>query len=92
MNHPLTDKMCEEIGFLCRWSGDGGDIVFTHFDMRRAADWQLEQCLAWLKANLMDHHPYKGYTYLWDDCSAAEIRVDEVVKGLTEAMRPQEDN
>lgn len=85
MNHPLTDKICHEIV-----------DEYTHFlvedHMRAAADWQLGQCLAWLKANLMEHHPYKGYTYLWDDCSAAEIRVDEVVKGLTKAMRTQENN
>jgi len=36
--HPLTDQIIEKIA----------EGVFYKCDMRVAADWQLEQCIAWL--------------------------------------------
>ena len=59
MTHPhtLTDEMCEKIGFMCQWSGDIGDTVFRHSDMRAVADWQLERCIEWLKDEL-DYDPH----------------------------------
>ena len=48
MNHPLTDEIMERIAINAHWSGDTGDVVFRWDDMRAAANWQLEQCIAWL--------------------------------------------
>jgi len=44
MTHPLTDE-------ICRHLADTEDRPFTAIEMdnmRAAADWQLEQCIAWL--------------------------------------------
>ena len=84
MNHPLTDEIIiQQIAKTWREKSycDG---------CRAAADWQLEQCLEWLKVNLMKHDFHEGYTYLYDDCSSAEIEVDLVVNDLRKAMRPKE--
>ena len=83
MTHPLTDEVCLELG-----SGHWRDDWYVT-DMRAAADWQLEQCLEWLKANLMKHDFHDGYAYLYDDCSNAEIEVDKVLEDLRKAMRPE---
>ena len=86
INHPLT----EEIMYKIHRPHAGYCDPFGEDDMRAAADWQLEQVIEWLKANLMEYSPEKGYTYLdlfWDD---AEIRVDLVVERLKEAMRPRQ--
>ena len=43
-DHPLTDAICEELA-------DTEDRPFTAIEMdnmRATADWQLEQCIAWL--------------------------------------------
>ena len=90
MTHPLTDEICEELA-------DTEDRPFTAIEMdnmRAAADWQLEQVLEWMKVNLMKHDFYEGYAYLYDDCSQAYIREEELLKDLKEAMRPatMEDN
>ena len=80
MTHPLTSVMCYDMR-------DEDSVTES---MRAAADWQLEQVIEWLKANLMEYSPEKGYTYLdlfWDD---AEIRVHLVVERLKEAMRPRQ--
>jgi hypothetical protein len=44
MTHPLTDEICLDL-MSDRW----GNAAFL-MDMRAAADWQLEQCIAWLDA------------------------------------------
>lgn len=90
MNHPLTDKMCEEIGFTCRWSGDGGEIVFSHFDMRRAADWQLEQVIKWIGENLYWEEDDDVLRYVYGN-GFASIATDAIIADLKKAMRPQED-
>jgi hypothetical protein len=59
--------------------------------MRTAADWQLEQVIEWMEVNLMKHDFYEGYAYLYDDCSQAYIREEELLEDLREAMRPQEE-
>ena len=83
-DHPLTDEICEEIA---------EDVLYYdytiptfRFDMRAAADWQLEQAIEWLKNCNMDHSlsydgEYQSDRYL-------------VVNAFREAMRPttQEDN
>ncbi len=79
MTHPLTDEMCEVIATGNQWSGDIGDVVFRHGDMRAAADWQLEQVIEWIEecSNYdLDFH--------------SECR--RMIADLKQAMRPQEDN
>ena len=50
----------------------------------------LEQCLAWIKANLMENDFRKGYTYLYDPELEFKFEVDKVVENLRAAMRPQQ--
>ena len=38
MTHPLTDDLAESIAPDAHWSGDIGDTVFRHSDMRIAYD------------------------------------------------------
>ena len=78
--HPLTDEICDQIQ----------DSVHPcdPENMRTAADWQLEQVIEWMEVNLMNHDFYKGYAYLYDDCSQAYIREEELLEDLREAMRP----
>ena len=77
--HPLTDEIMYEL------HGDkrGYSNPFDADDMRAAADWQLEQVIAWLEDSLEDHR-YSGIGIL----------VDWVIEDLREAMRPttQENN
>ena len=43
----------------------------------------------------MKHDYIEGYAYLYDDCSNAYIKEEELLKDLQKAMRPnttQEDN
>ena len=88
MTHPLTDAICEELA-------DTEDRPFTDIEMdnMRAAydlgrDAQLEQVIEWMEVNLMKHDFYEGYAYLYDDCSQAYIREEELLEDLREAMRP----
>ena len=78
--HPLTDEICDQIQ----------DSVHPcdPENMRTAADWQLEQVIEWMEVNLMKHDFYEGYAYLYDDCSQAYIREEELLEDLREAMRP----
>ena len=82
MTHPLTDEMCEQIAPTSQWSGDIGDVVFRHSDMRAAADWQLKQVINWIKRNGQDYFDYDV------------LSSDEFIAELREVMRPQqqEDN
>ena len=77
MTHRLTDEMCEQIGFNCQYSGDIGDTVFSHSDMRRAADWQLEQVIKWLEETECNRYNNVKIIHAND---------------LRRAMRPQENN
>ena len=51
-DHPLTDELAEDIAPYAVWSSDIGEVVFTHDDMRSAADWQLEQVIDWIEEYL----------------------------------------
>ena len=84
-DHPLTDEMCEVIATGNQWSGDIGDVVFRHGDMRSAADWQLEQVIEWIKSELgRDRYLIpEGYV-------GSQVDVGYVVKALKEAMQPQQ--
>jgi hypothetical protein len=87
--HPLTDEICEEISLR----GISITMPIERNNMRAATDWQLEQVIEWMKANLMNHDSHESYDYLYDDFSNAYIKEDELLKDLREAMRPtQEDN
>lgn len=82
---PLTDEICEVIATGNQWSGDIGDVIFRHEDMRAAADWQLGEVLNWLKSELgrgcyLSPLGYDGH----------EVDVDYVLEDLKEAMRPQD--
>ena len=50
MTHPLTDEICERLDPEYQWHDIKGNVVFSHHDMRAAADWQLEQCFTWLES------------------------------------------
>jgi hypothetical protein len=98
MTHPLTDKIIDKFGtddqqfafeLATKWEPTR---IYLDDDMRAAADWQLEQVIEWMKVNLMKHDFHEGYAYLYDDCSNAYIREEELLKDLREAMRPQEDS
>ena len=94
--HPLTDEMCKKISrfgarsylSMTQFSLDERARMMeldVYYDMRAAADWQLEQCIDWLE-NKLD-----CYTYTFD--GAAEIDYDNLFKDFKKAMRPQrEDN
>jgi hypothetical protein len=56
--------------------------------MRTAADWQLEQVIEWMEANLMNHDFYKGYAYLCDNFPNVYIKEYELLEDLRESMRP----
>ena len=50
--HPLTDDIIDTLASP-QYDDFGGDIGgvntgFNYDDLRAAADWQLEQCIAWL--------------------------------------------
>ena len=50
--HPLTDDIAESIAVTDLQCPFGiGELVFTHADMRSAADWQLEQVLRFMEDN-----------------------------------------
>ena len=76
MTHPLTDDIIEsELATPAHFVNSSLVGLFTHDDMRDAADWQLEQVIEWL-----EYYPIKdvldtgGYSAL--------------IKDFKEAMRP----
>ena len=72
MTHPLTDEMIIEL------IGDRNLFhCLTEDDMRAAADWQLEQVIDWLKAEIFDR-------CIWPH------EVDTLPRKLQNAMRPQQ--
>ena len=83
--HPLTDKLAEDIALdvyelETAWSGK--EIVFTHDDMRRAADWQLERCAEELNEILY----YFQLVGKLDEAGRKNL-----VNIFKESMRPQEE-
>ena len=51
-NHPLTDDLAEDIASTeFEFPFGIGETVFTYNDMRKAADWQLEQVLRFMEDN-----------------------------------------
>ena len=58
--HPLTDEMCEVIATGNQWSGDIGDVVFRHGDMRAAYDRAIDCFSDWIREN---GYEYVSYHY-----------------------------
>ena len=79
--HPLTDSFLQSYYKY-------GDGPYDEDQMRDVADRQLDQVIEWMEVNLMKHDFYEGYAYLYDDCSQAYIREEELLEDLREAMRP----
>ena len=80
MNHPLTDDIAESIAVTDLQCPFGiGELVFTHADMRSAADWQLERVIEWIKQGHLYDLEY--HTHCLD-----------MIADLRKAMRPQENN
>ncbi len=76
MKHPLTDEICYQLAEL--WCPDSGERE----NMRAAADWQLKQCLEFLRTTKF--HERSDYF---------DLRYDNYANLLEDAMRPtQEDN
>ena len=69
-NHPLTDEDCYKLCNAC-----GLDHAFDN--MRRAADWQLKQCLEYLRT-----HPFHDRDDYENLCAYSYSNL------LEEAMRP----
>ena len=88
--HPLTYEIANEI-YPHDPNGHEYYCGDWHQHMQAGANWQLEQCLAWLQANLMENDFQKGYTYLYDPELEFKFEVDKVVENLRAAMRPQEE-
>ena len=82
-NHPLTHGVVDKIAHSSHWSDDVGDVVFMYYDMRSAADWQLEQVIEWLRST-----PSREYVHYWD--GDAEMDKDELITDLKKSMRPQQ--
>ena len=58
-NHPLTDDLAEDIASTeFEFPFGIGETVFTYNDMRKAADWQLEQCIDWLVSLDRTHYTH----------------------------------
>jgi hypothetical protein len=83
-DHPLTDEMCEVIATGNQWSGDIGDVVFRHGDMRAAADWQLGQVEKSVERRIKVLRQ-SGYVFAAD-------AIEDFFQGLMQNMRPQENN
>jgi len=84
--HPLTDDMLKQIQSENPMRIYGTQAMRAAYDVGR--DEQLEQVMKWMKVNLMKHDFHEGYAYLYDDCSNAYIREEELLKDLKQAMRP----
>ena len=89
--HPLTDKIIDTFASPQYDYFEGiGEINLgnDHDDLRAAADWQLEQVIAWLEDNLDER-------YVWADVMPPGIDVEDLIIDIKLAMRPattQEDN
>jgi len=78
-NHPLTDEDCYKLCNAC-----GLDHAFDN--MRRAADWQLEQAQERLE-DFVENFSYRGH----NDAANYELRC--FLSSFKSDMRPtQEDN
>jgi hypothetical protein len=79
--HPLTDEMCEVIATGNQWSGDIGDVVFRHGDMRAAYDWAIDCFSDWIREN---GYEYVSYHYEL----GVETDFERMIADFNQAMRP----
>ena len=95
MTHPLTDKICEDLVLRFYRSSPNSypDLLFRDIcedidenDMRKAADWQLEQVK--LTGQCLINELHENNSHIGADHAAAFLEV------LIQAMRPttKEDN
>ena len=81
--HPLTDEMCEVIATGNQWSGDIGDVVFRHSDMRATYDLAIDHFSKWIYENgaeyFIQHHEHNIQTDL-----------DTIIADFRKSMRPQQ--
>jgi len=80
MKHPLTNEKCLSLFSFERLMDESQPITIEDA-MRAAADWQLEQCLEFLRTTKF--HERSDYF---------DLRYDSYANLLEDAMRPQEDN
>ena len=94
MTHPLTDDIIEsELATPAHFTSGSLVGLFTHDDIRNAADWQLEQVVEWLQANLWLHDDETGSIYIKKDfLSDLVINEELIIEDLKKAMRPQEES
>ena len=82
--HPLTDEICDQIT---------DELSFFSIEdcMRSGADWQLEQVIEWLQANLWLYDDETGPMYIKEDfLSDKVIDEEKVIEDLKKEMRPQQ--
>jgi len=85
MTHPLTDEKALTL-FLFERLTDASQPITIEDAMRRAADWQLEQCTEWLDEALSQHRVVDSFGFF-----VPSYKLEERLK---KAMRSQqqEDN
>ena len=95
--HPLTDDIIEsELATPSHFTSGSLVGLFTHDDMRNAADWQLEQVIEWLNNNL--YYIQEDGSIRYHNCvnpvSGKYVVFDhyQIIDDLRKAMRPQEDD
>jgi hypothetical protein len=81
--HPLTDELIDELAAEFTSEPTARQVINRDRDMRAAADWQLEQVIAWLEDNLGS----SMYLQLAED-NGTEVNVGYVIQHLREEMRP----
>ena len=81
--HPLTNKDLEDLENSLTRSVMGQLVLPSDFNLARAAaDWQLEQCIAWLKTNIED--------YVLEDYYSTYFLIEAFLDDFKKAMRPQD--
>ena len=80
MNHPLTDKMIDEIQMRC-----GGACYECYEDMRAAYDLAIEHYSKWIYEN-GDEYVIQHYEH------NIKTDLETIVADFKQAMRPQENN
>lgn len=89
MTHPLTNEIALNL-FSFERLLDASQPLEIEDVMRKAADWQLEKVVVWLRDNLDDRH-------VWADVLSpsplpyVDVDVENIIIDLKEAMRPTQE-